>query len=160
MKQNPPLQNIRIRVAKLGDRNILLKLIAAYYRYDHLPFDRRMIEVGLVELLKHREFGEAWLISYGGRYIGYLIFTFLFDLEFGGRQVGVTDLFIHSRCRRKGIGEHVLRRLEQHCKRENIASIELQVLKENREVVAFYERVGFQVHDRIPMSKRVALGEN
>src|ERR1051326_7056775 len=94
MKKNFRLENVQIRTASLRDWDILLKWVKAYYRYDHLPFNRKMIEQGLSELFKHGEFGEAWLMFYGRRCIGYLIFTFLFDLEFGGREVGVTDLFI------------------------------------------------------------------
>ena len=155
MEQEFRLDNVTIRTATLRDRNMLLKLIRAYYRYDHLRFDRKMIEEGLLELLKREEFGKAWLIFYGRRCIGYLIFTFLFDLEFGGRQVGVTDLFIDARFRRKGLGRRVLCELEQYCQREGIKAIELQVIRENRKVVAFYKRLGFHVHDRIPMSKRL-----
>jgi GNAT superfamily N-acetyltransferase len=155
MKENFRLENVQIRTASLRDRDLLLKLVRAYYRYDHLPFNRKMIEEGLSELLKHEEYGKAWLIFCGRRCIGYLIFTFLFDLEFGGRQVGVTDLFIDAGYRRKGVGRRVLCELEQYCQKEGIKSIELQVIKENRKVVAFYERLGFHVHDRIPMSKRL-----
>ena len=155
MNQEFRLDTVTIRTATLRDRNMLLKLIRAYYRYDHLRFDRKIIEEGLSELLKHEEFGKAWLIFYGRRCIGYLIFTFLFDLEFGGREVGVTDLFIDARFRRKGVGRRVLCELEQYCRREGMKCVELQVVKENCKVVAFYERLGFRAHDRIPMSKRL-----
>jgi diamine N-acetyltransferase len=155
MNQNFELENIRIEVASLRDGKILLRLIKAYYRYEGLRFDCKMIERGLSEFLGRPEFGEAWLISDGRRAIGYLIFTFLFDLEFGGRQVGITDLFIYSRFRRKGVGRHVLCQLDRFCKAKRIRSIELQVLKKNRKVTGFYRRVGFREHDRIPMSKQL-----
>lgn len=155
MKQNFELENIQIKVASLRDRGTLLKLIGAYYQYEALRFDRKMIERGLRELLRHPEFGEAWLISNGRRSIGYVIFTFLFDLEFGGRQIGITDLFIRSRFRRKGVGRYALCELEKFCKAKRIRSIELQVLGKNRKVTGFYRRIGFREHDRIPMSKQL-----
>ncbi len=147
------LENVRIRTAALRDRNILLQLVRAYYRYDHLRFDRKMIEQGLSELLKRHEFGKAWLISNGRRCIGYLILTFAFDLEFGGRQAGITDLFIYSKFRRKGVGSRVLTEVESFCRSCGLKTIELQVTRRNAKVVKFYERCGFKTHERIPMSK-------
>jgi predicted acetyltransferase len=138
MKATSEMEDIRISFASLRDREILLQLIKAYYRYEGLRFDRKMIDRGLRELLQHPEFGEAWLISNGRRPIGYIIFTFLFDLEFGGRQIGITDLFIDSRFRRKGMGRYTLCKLEKYCESKGIRSIELQVTGRNRNVTGFY----------------------
>ena len=155
MKQSFHPENVQIRTATFRDREGLLDLMKAYYRYDHIRFDREEIEPSLTELLKHSEFGKAWIACRGPHRIGYVIMTFAFDLEFGGRQAGITDLFVQSLFRRKGIGRRLLLEVEGFCHKAGIKSLELQVTRENSKAVRFYERVGFHVHDRIPMSKRL-----
>jgi ribosomal protein S18 acetylase RimI-like enzyme len=155
MKQNFHPANVRIRSATLRDRKSLLDLMEAYYRYDHIRFDREEITPSLTELLRHPEFGKAWIGRHGPHCIGYVIMTFAFDLEFGGRQAGITELFIQSRFRGKGIGRKLLQEVEAFCQKVGIKSIELQVTRDNSKAIGFYERLGFHVHDRIPMSKRL-----
>jgi ribosomal protein S18 acetylase RimI-like enzyme len=77
-----------------------------------------------------------------------LIFTFGFDLEFGGRQATLTDLYIEAPHRRKGIGRTVLAQVEDFCRSCGLKAIELQVTSKNTRVLDFYRSVGFRAYDR------------
>jgi len=150
------LKNIRIKAATASDRMKLLKLIKAYYRFDRIPFDRKAIASGLSVLINNQTLGRAWLIRDRQLLVGYSILTFGFDLEFGGRQATLTDLYVDIRHRRKGIGRKVLRELEAFCRSCNVKALELQVTGRNMRALHFYRSVGFEAHERIPMSKRIA----
>jgi ribosomal protein S18 acetylase RimI-like enzyme len=155
MQQRFRLENVRIRPANLRDRNTLLGFVRDYYRYDHIQFNRKMIASGLAILLRNQSLGRAWLILNGRRTIGYLILTFGFDLEFGGPQATITDLFIRSAFRHKGVGRKVLMQIQEFCEAAGVGAIELQVTSTNAKALEFYQRCGFEAHERIPMSKRV-----
>jgi ribosomal protein S18 acetylase RimI-like enzyme len=150
------LKNIRIEAATASDLAKLLKLIRAYYRFDRIPFDRKTIASGLSVLINNQTLGRAWLIRDRHLLVGYSILTFGFDLEFGGRQATLTDLYIDTRHRRKGIGRKVLRHLEAFCRTCGVKALELQVTGGNMRALRFYRSVGFEAYERIPMSKRIA----
>ena len=123
-----------------------------------IPFDEASIAGGLSVLLRDPSFGLAFLIQNGEQEAGYLILTFGFDLEFGGRQATLTEVFINEGHRRKGIGSRVFAQLEEICRNLGIGALELQVEEDNLEAQRFYHKLGFRAHSRIPMSKRLSLG--
>ncbi len=149
-------EKVTIKAATARDFAALLELIRDYYRFDRIPFNPRAIRAGLRLLLRDEIFGRAWLILNRIQPVGYIILTFGFDLEFGGRQATVTDLYIKRAQRGKGLGPKLLLRVEDFCRESGVQALELQVTRRNIRAVAFYERFGFQAHDRIPMSKRIA----
>ena len=149
-------KNARIKAATPRDAMKLVKLIKAYYQFEGIPFYRQGIASGLSLLLNDPTVGGAWLILNRGKPVGYLILTFGFDLEFGGRQAYLTDLYIEAAHRRKGIGTMVLAQVEEFCKSCGVEAIELQVTSKNASALDFYRGAGFQAYDRIPMCKRIA----
>lgn len=142
-----------IRVATPPDAEPLLDLIKQYYQYDGIPFNRATIERGLLHLLSHSTYGWAGLISWDDKPVGYFILTYGYDLEFGGRQATLTDLYLETSYRRSGLGSAALRFVEQQLSAQGIGALELQAERDNHEALAFYKRHGFAVHERIPMSK-------
>ncbi len=142
--------------AAAGDVDALIPLIRAYYDFDEIPFDERVIRRGLGELVADRALGGAWLLRDGGANVGYFVLTFGFDLEFGGRQATLTELYLTPTHRRRGLGAASIRFVEATLARRGIGALELQVERDNTEAIAFYERLGFETHDRAPLSKRLA----
>ena len=149
------LKNVRIETATHRDEAKLLQFIKAYYLFDRIPFDPKAIAAGLSVLLNDPTAGRAWLILNRGKPVGYAILTFGFDLEVGGRQATLTDLYLEAPHRKKGVGRLVLLQIEEFCRSHGVKAIELQVTGKNSGVLDFYRRVGFQAYDRIPLSKRI-----
>jgi GNAT superfamily N-acetyltransferase len=156
MHSNIDLKTARIEPVTTASSAKLLKFIKAYYRFEEIPFDSKSIASDLSRLLRDPILGRAWFIRANRRNVGYVIVTFGFDLEFGGRVATVTELYIEPVHRRKGIGSQVLGQIEEFCKTFGVRSMELQVTRKNAKVMKFYRRLGFDAHDRIPMSKRIA----
>ncbi|MER3554868.1 MAG: hypothetical protein C4331_11110 [Meiothermus sp.] len=153
-------QNFTLRPASLEDAPKLLEFIRLYYAYDGIPFGEPSIRRGLNTLLQDTSLGRAFLIQDGEEDAGYAILTFGFDLEFGGRQATVTDVFIKESHRSKGLESRVFAQLEQICRSLGIGALELQVEENNLEARAFYKTLGFQAHERIPMSKMLDAKRN
>ncbi len=57
--------------------------------------------------------------------------------------------------RRRGFGRDVMREAEHRLRTLGCPKFNLQVRSTNRDVIAFYERLGFEIEDRVSMSKRL-----
>jgi ribosomal protein S18 acetylase RimI-like enzyme len=147
--------NIGFRTASIADMETLQNLVKQYYDFDQIQYDPAEIKSGLRVLLNDGSLGQAWLVSRGTQPVGYVIFTYGFDIEFGGRLATITDLYLEPGHRGRGIGGKVLHHVEAFCRSLGLRGLELQVENDNTEARALYKKFGFQAADRIPMSKRV-----
>ena len=132
---------------------MLVRFIRDYFAFDRLEFEEKAVRSGLKKLLKNRSLGQAFLVLSNSKAVGYTILIDSFDLEFGGRVAFVTDLYLESACRRRGIGTEVLGQLEQFCRAKGFKTIELQAERRNRAALSFYRQLGFRRHDRVALSK-------
>lgn len=57
--------------------------------------------------------------------------------------------------RRRGIGAALMRRVEEELAAMGCPKLNLQVRAPNRETVAFYEKLGYDVEERVSMGKRL-----
>jgi ribosomal protein S18 acetylase RimI-like enzyme len=81
------------------------------------------------------------------------VLTFNHDLEFGGLEGIVTDLFIESEYRNRGLGRNALELVDDYCRSAGIRTVELQVEEHNKSAQAFYRKLGFRKLRRIVMSR-------
>jgi GNAT superfamily N-acetyltransferase len=126
----------------------LLKLTTAYYRHDKIPYDLVSLRRGLEALLRNPSQGQAWLMETHHKPIGYALLTYNFDLEYGGVEGMLTDLYVDKRYRNCGVGSLALYELEDFCRDRGIRAIELQVLHHNKAAETFYRKAGFRVLPR------------
>ena len=74
---------------------------------------------------------------------------------YDGHRGWIYHLAVAPDCRRRGLGARMMQEAEARLRTLGCPKINLQVFPANRAVVAFYERVGFAVEDRISMGKRI-----
>ncbi len=145
---------VRVELARLES---LVAFVEQYYRFDEIPFDEDAVRRGARDLIENPTLGGAWLVEVDGRFVGHFVVTYGFDLEFGGRQATLTELFLVEECRSRGVGGAVLRFIEKTLDALGIGALELQVESDNETARGFYAKAGFEAHaSRIPMSKRIA----
>lgn len=131
----------------------VLAFIKTYYEFDGIRFRAAEVKQGLEALLRDLSLGRVWLIRVGHEDVGYVVLTFGYDLEFGGREATVTELYIVDRYRRLGLGTKTFHFLEEACRGLGIGALALQAERRNAAAHAFYRKLGFEAHDRIPYSK-------
>jgi ribosomal protein S18 acetylase RimI-like enzyme len=144
---------VEVRKPGASDVDQLLGLIREYYRYDGIRFDAKRIGPALRKLLRDESLGCVWIIHQGTDVAGYIILTFNYDLEFGGMQGIVTDLFLRRKYRGRGLGKRALDCVEAYCCSRGISAIELQVEHRNKAAQKFYRKLGFRKLSRIVMGK-------
>jgi ribosomal protein S18 acetylase RimI-like enzyme len=144
---------VSVRKASPADHRALPGLIREYYRFEGIRFDAKTIAPALRKLLRDESLGCAWIIEQGRARAGYLILTFNYDLEFGGLEGIITDLFVREKYRGRGLGKQALERVNEYCRARGISAIELQVGKENRAAQVFYRKNDFRKLSRVVMAK-------
>ena len=158
LREKPPSDtrhHIQIRRAHTSDASELLKLIRAYYRFDRIRFRPNTVEAALRKLLRSRSLGRIWIIHDGPKAVGYVMLTFNYDLEFGGLEAIVTDLFVRSEYRNLGLGRDALAVVYAECRAMRIRTVELQVEEHNKNAQKCYLKLGFKKLSGIVMSRNV-----
>jgi hypothetical protein len=62
---------------------------------------------------------------------------------------------VSAGCRRQGIGTALMKTVEARLAQHGCPKLNLQVRADNQEVVSFYQKLGYQVEQRISMAKRL-----
>jgi ribosomal protein S18 acetylase RimI-like enzyme len=94
-----------------------------------------------------RRDGLFWVATRGGHVAGAVM------AGWDGHRGWIYHLAVDPAERRRGIGRALLAAAERELRRRGCPKINLQVLGSNRDVVAFYERLGWQIEDRASMGK-------
>jgi GNAT superfamily N-acetyltransferase len=144
------IETLEAREPDVGE---LIAMMRAFYADLGEPFDEVRTERALRALLADPSYGAAWVFRQDGRAIGYLVVTHGYSLEFSGRIVVVDEVYSVPEMRGQGIGARALALAEEHCRRQGIAALRLEVHHENRRALALYERTGYEAHDRYLMTK-------
>jgi ribosomal protein S18 acetylase RimI-like enzyme len=143
-----------LRRATTADVPALLPRTRALNAHEGIAIGDDELEAALRRLLADRALGGAWLIERAGAVIGYAIVTFGFDLEFGGRDAYLTELWIDTPERRGGAGTAALTLLDGVLRGEGVRALHLQVRPENP-ALRLYERTGFVRSPRLLLTRRL-----
>ncbi|HUJ63718.1 MAG TPA: GNAT family N-acetyltransferase [Kofleriaceae bacterium] len=132
----------------------LLPRTRALNDHEAISIADAQLEAALRRLLGEPGLGRAWLVTDAGRPIGYAIVTFGYDLEFGGRDAYLTELWIDEPARGRGAGSAALELVLRELPALGVRAIHLQVRPENP-AVALYQRAGFARSPRWLMTRRL-----
>lgn len=139
--------------AGVNDTDELLRLMRSFYAEEGYPFDEARTERVLRAMLADPFYGAVWVFRLDSRAVGYLVVTHGYSLEFGGRDAFVDEVYMIPEMRGRGFGEQALKIAEEHCRRNRIGALHLEVERENPRARALYERSGYKAHDRHLMTR-------
>ena len=86
-----------MRKATLADLESLVGMMTEFYAEADYALNPGRAQTAFEALLAKPDLGEVWLIQAEGRDAGYLVLTFGYSMEYGGRDAFIDDLFIRSR---------------------------------------------------------------
>lgn len=150
------IPELSYHAATASDIELLLRLMKSLQQDDpwSVPFREEKVREILQELLESPHAGRAFLIFSGERCVGYLVLSFDFSLEYGGKNAWIDELFVERAFRGKGVGAKTLEFAFQAARECGAKVLHLEVNRGNR-AIDLYRRHGFEEHDRYLMSKRL-----
>jgi GNAT superfamily N-acetyltransferase len=141
------------------DHAALLKLVLAYNRFEKIPVRRQSLSQGLDVLLRNPSQGKMWLMECHKKPVGYALLTYNFELEYGGAEGVLRDLFVEKRYRNQGIGSLALYEIEDFCRERGMRAFQLQLPRTNKSAEIFYRKAGFRELPRRVMMLQVRSEE-
>ena len=144
---------VRLRPATIDDMAEVLPRTRALNAHEGIVVPEDVLEAALRRLLGDASLGGAWLIE-RDRVIGYAIVTYGYDLEFGGRDAYLTELWIDEAERGHGAATAALELLVPELRARDVRAVHLQVRHDNP-AQRLYERSGFVKLPRYVMTRRL-----
>lgn len=145
---------IALRRAGPADHATLLPRTRGLNDHEGIALTDAALAASLARLLADPTIGGAWLIERAGAVVGYAIATFGFDLEYGGRDAVMTELWIDPPARGGGVGAAAIELLTASLRELGVGALHLQVRPENP-ARALYDRAGFVASPRIVMTRKL-----
>jgi ribosomal protein S18 acetylase RimI-like enzyme len=136
-----------VRAAVAADLDSLLSMMEEFNRGEKIDLSRERLAPSVRHLLEHPELGTILVLTEEHALTGYGVVTWGFDLELGGRDCFLTELFVHADRRRKGAGRILLSALLDTAREAGAGAIHLGVYPTNAAALALYRSLGFT---RIP----------
>ena len=134
------------QLATIDDIETMIKIMPIYYEYDHLVFDETKARATLNKFFSTSEFGRIWLLmdEEGKQGLGYIVTTFGFSMEYGGKVALIDELFVLEKHRGKGFGSRAIKHVQEESKKLGIETLRLEVTKNNQRVISLYQKLGFK----------------
>ena len=157
-----------MRTATQDDVAEILPRTQALNAEEGIVIDDARLEAAVRRLLAEPSLGAVWLAEHSspeagplgsmtrgdGPVIGHAVVTYGYDLEFGGRDAFLTELWVDEPQRRRGAATALLAAIADALRAQDIAALHLQVRTDNP-AQRLYERLGFARSPRVIMTKRI-----
>jgi len=134
------------------DAATLLDMMRDYYPIEGASFRPEVQGPALRSLLADPALGRVFLVRHGAEIAGYVVLTFDYGLEAGGREMFIDELFLVERFRGRGLGARVLEFVSQVCRDLGGRALHLAVGLENARARRAYEKHGFAATRREMMT--------
>src|SRR5262245_46730150 len=139
-----------IRAAGPRDHAALLDMMEEFNRAERVEMRREVAGPALSRLLADDSLGRALIADEG-----YALLTWGFDLEFGGRDAFLTEIFVRPESRRTGAGRALLEAVLRAAREAGAGAVHLGVYPDNDAALALYRAAGFTRIPRDFYSKRL-----
>ena len=143
------------RPATEADVEVILTMMEDFNAGEGIAFERARFAPMLRKLLASPSVGSVLLFTADDLPAGYAVVTFGYDLEFGGRDAFLTELYVEGARRRAGVGAAGLAAAEEFARANGVHALHLGVRHENARARALYDKSGYRVVDRVIMTKRL-----
>src|SRR4029077_20481450 len=132
-----------IRPACRGDRDAVVRLLAAQFAEHAIATPAKAIADGVDHLLDEPEAGRLLVATRDGAVVGVAALSFVRSLEHGGRSAWLEELYVEPAPRDAGIGAGRLRAARAARTAGGAVAVDLEVDAGHARAARLYERAGF-----------------
>lgn len=141
------------RPATEADLTSILTMMQDFNAIEAIPFDRDKLAPRVRELIGRPEVGGLLVFTVDGAPAGYAIVTWGWDLEWGGRDAFLTEIYVAGERRRQGVGRRGLDAAQAFARAGGAHALHLAVRHDNAPARALYDADGFTAQPRLIMTK-------
>lgn len=124
----------------------------AFYAAEQIAWNSPRVRPALERLLGSDEIGVILVAEHAGALVGYAIVTWGFDLEFAGRDAGLTDMLVDAAHRQRRVGRALLDAAITAARDGGASALHLLVDPANPPALALYRSGGFETNRRVSMT--------
>ena len=140
---------------EISDISIITQMMQDFYAIDNYPMDVEVAKTLFQEFISNEHLGKSWLIYSENEIVGYIILTFIFSFEYGGKIAFVDELFIQETARGKGFGKEAIQFIQQEVPKLSLKLLYLEVEPHNENAQKLYLAHDFELHNRKLMKYKV-----
>ena len=137
------------------DISTITQMMQDFYAIDNYPMDVEVAKNLFQEFISNEHLGKSWLIYTENEIVGYIILTFIFSFEYGGKIAFVDELFIKETARGKGIGKEAIQFIQKEVPKLSLKLLYLEVEPHNENAQKLYLAHDFVIHNRKLMKYKV-----
>jgi ribosomal protein S18 acetylase RimI-like enzyme len=127
-------------------------LMEDFNQSESIAFHRARCEAALLHLLDDSSLGFV-MVAASDRLLGYTVTTYNYDLEFGGKDAFVTEVYVLPAARRGGIARAMIRAITERARQEDLTALHLAVRPENEAAKRLYQSEDYRFVPRVLMTK-------
>lgn len=143
------------QLATSDEITTVLEMMQDFFAIDAYPFEKEVTKSNLIEFVNDQQLGRLWLITLQTETIGYLVMTFGFSFEYGGKNAFIDEFFLKEAYRNQGIGKKVLTFLDKQAVNLTINTLHMEVERHNVKANALYRKMGYTDNDRFLLNKKI-----
>lgn len=140
---------------EISDISIITQMMQDFYAIDNYPMDAEVAKTLFQEFISNEHLGKSWLIYSENEIVGYIILTFIFSFEYGGKIAFVDELFIKETARGKGFGKEAIQFIQSEVPKLSLKLLYLEVEPHNENAQKLYLAHDFELHNRKLMKYKV-----
>ena len=140
---------------EIADIEVITQMMQDFYAIDNYPMDVEVAKKLFQEFISNEHLGKSWLIYSENEIVGYIILTFIFSFEYGGKIAFVDELFIKETARGKGFGKEAIQFIQQEVPKLSLKLLYLEVEPHNENAQKLYLAHDFVIHNRKLMKYKV-----
>ena len=146
---------ITFKPLEISDFEIITQMMQDFYAIDNYPMDVEVAKKLFQEFISNEHLGKSWLMYSENEIVGYIILTFIFSFEYGGKIAFVDELFIKETARGKGIGKEAIQFIQAEVPKLSLKLLYLEVEPHNENAQKLYLAHDFELHNRKLMKYKV-----
>ena len=140
---------------EIADIEVITQMMQDFYAIDNYPMDVEVAKKLFQEFISNEHLGKSWLIYSENEIAGYIILTFIFSFEYGGKIAFVDELFIKETARGKGFGKEAIQFIQREVPKLSLKLLYLEVEPHNENAQKLYLAHDFVIHNRKLMKYKV-----
>ena len=140
---------------EITDISTITQMMQDFYAIDNYPMNVEVTKNLFHEFISNEHLGKSWLIYSENEIVGYIILTFIFSFEYGGKIAFVDELFIKETARGKGIGKEAIQFIQKEVPKLSLKLLYLEVEPHNENAQKLYLAHDFVIHNRKLMKYKV-----